>query len=404
METVELDRWLALFVRDRLRPADVDDWVEHIGSVILASSPVARDDAALTALVTTSVRAQWTAFLAQLQEPRNRFVLVQPAAEVAVDLARRGEPLPVLLRIYRDAQRAVWEYVGAAIGAGPVAPRDPAAALLYLWSRASAWLDAAIEESIELFTEEQERIRQGSNARLLQVVRDLLDGTSPYDARAAGVQLGFGLDGRHVALLLHADEPNAVADLTAAADRLARRLRSRSTLVVNPGGRDLWCWFALGEGAWTETLDGARGALTKAGLTVAAGAPGSGIDGFVRSHREAHEAQRLMFRSAALGPVTRYDDVEALVLVGTAPAAAERFVVRRLGDLAGTDETSTRLRATLEVLLRTGSVDAAARELVVHRNTVRYRVAQAEERLGRALDGDTAELALALRYFSTVLA
>lgn len=48
--------------------------------------------------------------------------------------------------------------------------------------------------------------------------------------------------------------------------------------------------------------------------------------------------------------------------------------------------------------LTTRSVEAVADRLFVHKNTVRYRIARAEELLGHPLTERAAHLALALRY------
>ncbi|WP_181784291.1 helix-turn-helix domain-containing protein, partial [Pseudonocardia pini] len=56
-----------------------------------------------------------------------------------------------------------------------------------------------------------------------------------------------------------------------------------------------------------------------------------------------------------------------------------------------------RLRDTLRALLRHGHNRAlAAKALTVHHKTVSYRVAQAEELLGRSLAADTLDLEVAL--------
>jgi DNA-binding PucR family transcriptional regulator len=73
------------------------------------------------------------------------------------------------------------------------------------------------------------------------------------------------------------------------------------------------------------------------------------------------------------------------------------FVRRELGRLALTDETTRRLAATLRTYLdENGSRGRTAKRLHVHENTVAYRIRQAEELLGRALDKRTLELRAAL--------
>jgi DNA-binding PucR family transcriptional regulator len=97
------------------------------------------------------------------------------------------------------------------------------------------------------------------------------------------------------------------------------------------------------------------------------------------------------------GSVTRYGRV-ALAALGTAdPVQARAFVARHLGRLAGEDETSQRLAATLRTYLdEHASRTRAAKRLGVHENTISYRIRQAEEILGRSVDEGTLELHVAL--------
>ena len=73
------------------------------------------------------------------------------------------------------------------------------------------------------------------------------------------------------------------------------------------------------------------------------------------------------------------------------------FVHRVLGPLADPDETTYRVAMTLAVFLdENRSRSRAAERLVVHPNTVSYRVRQAEVILGRSIDVDSVELQIAL--------
>jgi DNA-binding PucR family transcriptional regulator len=71
-----------------------------------------------------------------------------------------------------------------------------------------------------------------------------------------------------------------------------------------------------------------------------------------------------------------------------------------LGPLARNTEAAERLRQTLRAFLTTGgSYTETAKLLVLHRNSVKYRVEQAERQLGRALDDGRLDLQLALQVF-----
>ncbi len=84
-------------------------------------------------------------------------------------------------------------------------------------------------------------------------------------------------------------------------------------------------------------------------------------------------------------------------LVAGNEAGARRLVERELGALADPDPSLDRLRETVAAFLAHGaSVEATAAELFVHKNTVRYRVAQAEDLLGHPLSQRRTEVAVAL--------
>ena len=70
---------------------------------------------------------------------------------------------------------------------------------------------------------------------------------------------------------------------------------------------------------------------------------------------------------------------------------------RVLGPLAADDEATFRVATTLSVFLQENrSRTRAARRLTVHPNTVSYRVDQAQMILGRSIDTDSLDLAVAL--------
>lgn len=74
------------------------------------------------------------------------------------------------------------------------------------------------------------------------------------------------------------------------------------------------------------------------------------------------------------------------------------WVLTTLAGLAADDEHHARLRDTLLVFLQTGgSYKATAERLMLHKNTIQYRVRKAEESLGRSIGGNQHDVELALR-------
>jgi len=80
------------------------------------------------------------------------------------------------------------------------------------------------------------------------------------------------------------------------------------------------------------------------------------------------------------------------------PELLRAWVLATLAGLATDDEQHARLRETLLAFLRLGgSYKATAEQLMLHKNTVQYRIRRAEESLGRPVGENPHDLELALR-------
>lgn len=209
--------------------------------------------------------------------------------------------------------------------------------------------------------------------------------------------------GVNTAIVLHAQDHNMVADLGGAATMLTEQLGLRRPLTIHPGGRDLWCWTSSRDEPDLSKLRTAQPWLVAHNIVAAVGAPALGLDGFCSTHRDALAAQVVALHSRTPEALTLFSEVELLTLLTDAEAMA-RFVARTLGVLAEPGETNERLRETVHTLLISGSVEATARLLTVHKNTVRYRVDRAEELIGRPVTDTPTETELALRWHARFLA
>lgn len=84
-------------------------------------------------------------------------------------------------------------------------------------------------------------------------------------------------------------------------------------------------------------------------------------------------------------------------LLGSDLDAASAWIGDILGPLASQSESDERLRETLLVYLHTGSsYTAAAEQLQLHFNSVKYRVQRAMERRGRPIIDDRSDVEVAL--------
>ena len=126
----------------------------------------------------------------------------------------------------------------------------------------------------------------------------------------------------------------------------------------------------------------------------------SGLAGFRRTHLEALEAQRVaMIRDDPTRPVTGFHEpgLNVAALLALDLNQTRRWVHETLGKLAYDDEKHDRLRETLLLFFRhDSSYTATAEVLVMHKNSVKYRVATAEKILGRRLGDDRQAIELAL--------
>jgi hypothetical protein len=385
--------WVLEFVRSEQAPDHVDAWVQRTHDAIRAEVPdIATDDA----LVERGIREHWLAFLDHLVGD-GPVVFVPAAQELAVTLARRHGDLSVLFKIYRVAQQASWSYATEVVASAPDG-LDHGGILVEFWSAAATWLDNAIEESTLLHQRETRRVQQRGDAQRYDVVRGVLAGEHHEPRELSAALGGYPLTTGHVALVLTALTPDAIAVLEPTALRLATTLGSGRPLVVKPGGRELWCWVPVTAPPGPLAVE-----VDTAAVRVTLGGPHDGVDGFVAAHADARAAQRVALESRRPRSVTAYDDVAALALLATDPEGARRFTERTLRGLAAPE--AERLRETVRTVLATpGGMEGAGRTLGIHKNTVRYRVGQAEKLLGHGLLERVRDLALALDYYETFLA
>jgi hypothetical protein len=260
------------------------------------------------------------------------------------------------------------------------------------------YVEKVCGEAVEQFQLERERWLRGADALRTELVLSMVEGKH-HDATPASASLGYELDRPHIALLVWADprrdEPPQPASLRAAASRLAADIGGQGLLVIEAGQSVVWAWTTgdqLGDGLGT-TLKVDRE------LLAATGGVAYGVEGFVRSHREAREARRMagLFASAS-GSVVRYRSVALSSLLSSDPGSAAHFITTELGPLCADNDANRRMRATLGVFFEEGmSWQRTARRLGVHQNTVMYRVRRAEEILGRPLAERRLELESALR-------
>ena len=327
------------------------------------------------------------------------------ALEYSRRLAQRGISSNALQRAYRLGQRHVMR-----IALDLIAEHEPdrevaLATGMVLLDKAFAYIDAVSEKVVSEYEEERERWLANRTTVRATARRAVLCGDAVEEA-AAEQALGYRLRRDHVGLVAWSVgvTPGAalVRDLERAVGGVAEAYGVGAPLFM-PQDRSLaWAWIPRGRRS--AALDPvAIAALVLehgAGLRVAMGSVGSGIQGFVATHREALRAHQV---AATAGPrsavVTAWGEPgvrSAAVLARDLPTTRE-LVASALGALGADDEAMERLRETLWTFLdQRRSYLATAERLHLHRNTVKYRVDKAVSARGRGLDEDRLDLELAL--------
>ena len=392
--------WIREYVAEASRDEAVAAFVQEVDDVILAQVQEVAEDPILVEDLRASTTSQWRAFLAMI-DGEYGLHLPAPAYGLALSLARRGMDLGTLLKVYRVGNQAVFNAFTKTIhAAGEDAPaRDEV--LVFIWTRAARWLDDAVEALTETFVGERQRLRDTAATRRAESIGALL-GANPPAARATEGALAHSLQHWQTAGIAWADEnlgggPSEITDISG---ELGKALGAPPPLTTMAGNRDLWWWAATTRSPDLQALSDLREELDRRGLRVAVGRPGTGIAGFRSSHAEARAAQALALRSSATPRLTCFADVELLCLVADQPELTHRMVEREAGALVGDDKNLDVLRETVLTHLQTFSVEATAEAMFVHKNTVRYRIARAEELLGHPLTERSTWLELALRWIA----
>lgn len=324
----------------------------------------------------------------------------------AIASARQGRSLPGLMRIYRIGHAHVWNWVLGWVRAEVTDPDDFALIVELLSEWMLAYVDILVVLAEDVYGGERERWLRSSSAIRTETINAILAG-DPVDPEAASRRLGYELGRHHLALVAWRaeapGEPERFGELDDAIRDLTASIGAGKPLV-NPVG-------ALRSNAWIGSdtpIDAGALDLVRidagAGIRVAAGDPGDGLAGFRRSHEEAVAARRVaLLGDLPPGAVLRYPKIAFAATASGDLAETWRFVQRQVGVLAAEDQTSVRLLDTLRAYLGAGcSAGRAATQLEIHENTVRYRVRQCEDRLGRTIGPEDFDLHAALVLVATI--
>ena len=313
-------------------------------------------------------------------------------------------PLAYIMRTYRLSQDTIWAWLFEHITAATDDAAEQATALRLATGWLFAYIDSSLVRVEQVYEEQREAWLRSAAAARTAAIEDIL-AERERDPQRAAKRLRYDVTREHVAVTVWfesvPEDGDAQQVLTTVVSALAGAVSAESTLTHPVGSLMLvgWLsWRARLDAAQWDATDIGRSLTLPTGVQVAVGEPGWGLAGFRRSHLEAAHARRVAALSGPHGvSLTRYRNVALAALASVDEDQAAAFVTRVLGPLAADDEATYRVAMTLAVYLQENRSPArAAQRLIVHPNTVSYRVNQAETILGRSVDNDALEVSVAL--------
>ncbi|MEU7632191.1 helix-turn-helix domain-containing protein [Nocardia sp. NPDC049220] len=381
--------------------------------------PELRADVHTIELLGASVKGNIDTMLHALQHdiPAERIHPPAAAIEYTRRLAQHEVPVTSLARAYHVGQWRMTEMVFAELRAADIGPMERITVAEAITTKLFEYLDRVIPHVIAVYEHEHEQWLDDSNSVRAVRVREVLDGTRTVDVDEATASIRYPLQWHHLALIVWYPDTRAVGDELTRLQRFVRESAEAADTAMNPlfvadDRMSAWAWLPF-RSAHPDAIDRVRSFATghPDAPRLAIGSLASGVPGFRRSHRLAQSARTVaLARRDGELPIIAADDpgVSVAALLGGEITEVRQWVGEILGDLASDNDNDARLRETLQVFLRTGgSYKAAAAELDLHSNSVKYRVGRAVSRRGSPIAEDRLDIELALLvcywYGSTVL-
>jgi hypothetical protein len=377
---------------------------EDVYEVVLREIPELRDDKPVLALLSSSVHSNVGTCLQILQHQIELSAVYAPAAslEYARRRAQRGTPLTALLRAYRLGHTCFSDWLFRELARQADDAGMITAATLSMSKTVAGYVDQTSEEIVAAYTHERERWLRNRSAARAARIRDLLAGRR-VNVSTTETTLGYRLRQYHVGLVCWTGDPTAALDTVTRLEHAINLVAAKVTgsgepLFLPRDESSAWAWLPLGI---RDRFDAAAASASDgdADIHFAFGDAVKGVTGFRLTHQQALAAQAVALAAGSPPPqaVTFSEVAPVAMMLGT-PDLLRAWVLATLGDLATDDEPHARLRDTLQVFLQSGgSYKATAEQMVLHKNTVQYRVRKAEESLGRPAAGNRPDVELALQ-------
>ncbi|MCD2192921.1 helix-turn-helix domain-containing protein [Actinomycetospora endophytica] len=237
----------------------------------------------------------------------------------------------------------------------------------------------ALEHGATILAMELARVRSLAESELRlrrDVVDELLGGTDEESSLARAMALGYDLQRPHRVVVVEGHGRVRDDDAFFQAVRRAARDEPAGTLVV--ARREEVVLLADSEPDWEHLRRAVLRELGGGRARMGVGQRCEQVGDFPRSYRQARLALRLPAQAEWDDRAIRFDDLGVYqLLVGIEDLGEiERFVQHWLGKLLEYDTSrgSELVRTLAHHLERGGNYELTAKSLIVHRNTLKYRL------------------------------
>jgi DNA-binding PucR family transcriptional regulator len=308
--------------------------------------------------------------------------------------AQRDVPLSALVRAHRIGSGLFLE---AAMGfVSRLEPAQRVPTITDLVNRSNRFVDLLADQLTMAYEQEHDRWVSRRGGLEQHWVSEVLAG--PVDVKRAEKGMRYRLDGLHLSAVVWADAAVANRDVVALFDQVRSLVAEQvgavgRSLMVPTDEREARLWFSVQTVPKDRPLirSRVRTAFEAAGFRarMACGRAEEGLSGFRASLKQAERVKAVALAGGdrPSARVVFYSEVAPIALMASDMDELRRFTADALGGLGVDDERGKWLRDTLrEFLARNRSYVATADAMILHRNTIQYRVAQAMELCGQNFD------------------
>ncbi|MFN3602947.1 MAG: helix-turn-helix domain-containing protein [Dietzia sp.] len=344
-------------------------------------------------------------YLLSHTKPAHELPPVPEAIRYAVELAQQDVSSASLRRAYHVGSDHLLAHVFDQVQEIDCEPHEK----LQLYHHLAGWMFQYVDEITRtVIAAHEEEVRSSHNraARSINAsVNRVLMGDGVDLAEFEKVT-GYRLNQVHLGCRVWIDDFGAVPDqarlLSDAVDRLAEKLElNRAPLMVMTDRATAEVWFGVnGRSAPMELGFATPIAAAIPGARIAFGAPNPGLEGFRVTRTQATQAAAVAQVSTTgnARAVSYSDDgIPVIARLAEDSTTTRRWVHEVLGELACDTADAARQRETVRVFLDTAeNYTETASRLLLHRNSVKYRLTKAETALGRRLGSRRLDTQLAL--------